>query len=185
MACAQFCSGCAVQLLQAGAREALGHEFQDVSAVTIHQPVAHLDCSPLNHFKVGVFSGYLKQGRHQQIAASFRRHRWNQISPSLMESRTKAFRRNRSSKSIARERSLSSARTSRKITNDLKHNSTSLVQSKRLAPSKNPKPAMWFMKETAEPPRGNGGRASSVCSQEETMALLTHCRVGPLAPTAI
>ena len=42
----------------------------------------------------------------QQIATSFSALLWNQFSPSIAESRTKIFRMNRSSKSVARDRSL-------------------------------------------------------------------------------
>jgi len=46
-----------------------------------------------------------------QITASFSWRLWNQHSPSIAESRTNTFRMNRSSKSIARDRSLSSFQT--------------------------------------------------------------------------
>ena len=44
----------AVQLLQAGAREALGHKFHDVAVITKHQLVAHLASPSSRHTHVGV-----------------------------------------------------------------------------------------------------------------------------------
>ena len=46
----------AVQLLQAGAREALGHEFDGVSAVASHQPVVDFCSPPIHHSDVGIRS---------------------------------------------------------------------------------------------------------------------------------
>ena len=46
----------AVELLETGAWEALGHGFHDISAVTTHQLIVHLDSPPSHHEHVRVLS---------------------------------------------------------------------------------------------------------------------------------
>ena len=110
----------AVELLETGAWEALGHGFHDISAVTTHQLIVHLDSPPFppttNMFVY--FPNSSNMLIMQQIATSCWGSWWNQTSPSAAESRTRTFRMNRSSKSVARDRSLSSFRTSGKRDNN-------------------------------------------------------------------
>ena len=54
----------AMQLLETGARDALGHEFDEVSAVTTSKLFAGLDSPPCHHIHIGVRSTYFKHDNH-------------------------------------------------------------------------------------------------------------------------
>ena len=162
----------AMQLLQTGAREALDHELNDVSAIAKHQLVPHLGSSPPHHDHVGVRPSSSRTLIVQQIATSFCARLWNHFSPSIAESWTKTFRANRSSKFVARDRSLSFFRTSGKRDNDWKHNAPTVALAKIVAFSKKPSPARQFMKEIAGPSCGIRGGTASMCSREEVASPL-------------